>query len=320
MIQVPLPQITGPSSIEIALPQAFESWRDLYLQSAVEKLFFLFLFAVLLHGVAWALRRAINANIEDVNRRHELRKWINYGFAGLLLVITIALFGNWLRGLGTILAVLIAGAAVALQDVLKSIVGWFYLSSRGGVQVGSRIEIGGIVGDVVDIGVLKTTMLEVGGLLVFDRQATGRLVTVPNYRMLSEAVLIAPADMPHAWHEIRVNVAFDADWKRAEAVIAEVGREIDARVDADRDGFRELDRRYAIKHGILTSIVYVTIGLSGVELTLRFLVPVRGRRGMADFASRRILEALAAEKIRIAYTTYRVVGVGEEGGGYLRGE
>jgi small-conductance mechanosensitive channel len=314
LIQIPQPG-ADPPTIEIPLPTAFETWRDLYLQSALEKSLVFLLCAILLYSVTRLIRRAITANIEDVNRRHQLRTWVNYGYATLLLLVALAMFGNWLAGLGTILALMVAGIAVALQDVLKSVVGWFYLSGRAGVEVGSRIEVDGIVGDVIDIGVLKTTMLEVGGPLLFGRQSTGRLVTVPNYRMLAGAVLIAPAAAPYVWHEVRVNVAFDSDWRRAEEILRGIGAEIDRRVAPDVErGFRQLDRRYAIKHGTTTSIVYVTIGPSGVELTLRFLVNVRGRRGTVDFASRQVLERFAAEPaIRFAYTTYRVVGVdGEE--------
>lgn len=310
MTQTPLPD-SDSIRIDIPLPTGFEAWRDLYLQSVVEKLVVFAICALLLYLVTRVVRRVILANIEDINRRHALRKWVMYGYVSLLLLVAIALFANWLTGLGTILALLVAGIAVALQDVLKSVVGWLYLSGRAGVEIGSRIEVSGIVGDVIDIGVLKTTMLEVGGTLVYGRQSTGRLVTIPNYRMLSDAVMIAPAVAPYVWQEMRINITFESDWRRAEEILKEVGEEIHTKIDARVErGFRELERRYAFKHGKLTPIVYVTIGPSGVELTLRFIVDVRGRRGMVDLASRRVLAALAAEEnVRVAYTTYRVVGI-----------
>jgi small-conductance mechanosensitive channel len=308
--QTPLP-VNDSIRIDIPLPTGFEAWRDLYLQSVVEKLVVFLICAVLLYIVTRVVRRVVIANIEDINRRHALRKWVMYGYVSLLLLVAVALFANWLTGLGTILALLVAGIAVALQDVLKSVVGWLYLSGRAGVEIGSRIEVSGIVGDVIDIGVLKTTMLEVGGGLVYGRQSTGRLVTIPNYRMLSEPVMIAPANAPFVWQEVRINITFESDWRRAEEILQQVGDEIHTRIDAQLErGYRALERRYAFKHGKLTPIVYVTIGPSGVELTLRFMVDVRGRRGMVDLASRRILEALAAEEnVRVAYTTYRVVGI-----------
>ncbi len=310
MTQTPLPA-NDSILIDLPLPSGFEAWRDLYLQSVVEKLVVFAICALLLYLVSRVVRQVVLANIEDINRRHALRKWVMYGYVSLLLLVAIALFANWLAGLGTILALLVAGIAVALQDVLKSVVGWLYLSGRAGIEIGSRIEVGGIIGDVIDIGVLKTTMLEVGGTLVYGRQSTGRLVTVPNYRMLSESVMIAPASAPYVWQEMRINVTFESDWRRAEAILKEVGDEIHRKIDAQVErGFRALERRYAFKHGKLTPIVYVTIGPSGVELTLRFIVDVRGRRGMVDLASRRVLDALAADdSVKVAYTTYRLIGV-----------
>src|SRR5690606_23439183 len=108
LIQIPLPP-GDPPTIEIPLPTALETWRDLYLQSAMEKSIVFFLCALLLYLVTRMIRRGINSNIEDVNRRHQLRTWVNYGYVSLLLLIAIAMFGNWLSGLGTILALLVAG-------------------------------------------------------------------------------------------------------------------------------------------------------------------------------------------------------------------
>src|SRR5690606_40844850 len=67
-----------------------------------------------------------------------------YTAAFLLFTGAVALFADSLQGLGTILALLLAGIAVALQDVLKSVVGWLYVSGRSGVDVGSRIEVNGL--------------------------------------------------------------------------------------------------------------------------------------------------------------------------------
>jgi small-conductance mechanosensitive channel len=306
-MQIPIPPADSVT-IDLPIPGALERLRDLYLHTAFEKFVVFLGFALLFYLLARFARRAIGDYVEDINRRHALRKWVMYVYVVLLVLVAIALFADWLTGLGTILALLIAGIAVALQDVLKSVVGWLYLSGRSGIEIGSRIEVNGLVGDVIDIGVLKTTMLEVGGGLVFGRQSTGRLVTVPNYKMLAEAVLIAPGSSPFVWQEIRTTVTFESDWHRAEELLKEIGAEIHADVAPQLEqGFRVLERRYAFKYGALTPIVYVTIGTSGVELTLRFLVHVRRRRGAIDLASRRILTALASEpNVRIAYATYRV--------------
>lgn len=315
MIQAGLP-IPEPDSLSVPLPQSIERWRDLYLHDAGQKVLAFVVMALLVYAVTRLVRRVIRDNIEDVNRRHILQKYTNYLAAFLLFISGVALFADSLQGLGTILAVLLAGIAVALQDVLKSIVGWVYVSGRSGIEVGSRVEVGGVVGDVVDIGVLKTTVLEVGNL-VYGRQSTGRLVTIPNHRLVSDNVHFQGTANPWAWQEVRVTVTFESDWRRAEALMREIGGEVHGELASQLEaGFRRLEERYAFKYGTLTPIVYITISPTGVELTLRFLTPVRRYRGTVDLVSRRILAAFAAEPaVDLAHPTYRVFRRGEEGGG-----
>jgi small-conductance mechanosensitive channel len=315
MIQGPLP-IPQPDSLAVPLPRTFERWRDLYLDDAGQKLLAFLVMALVVYALSRLVRRLIRDNIEDVNRRHILQKYSNYIAASLLFISGVALFADSLQGLGTVLALLLAGIAVALQDVLKSVVGWVYISGRSGIEVGSRIEVTGVLGDVVDIGVLKTTVLEVG-TLVYGRQSSGRLVTIPNYRLLSDNVHFQGTTNPWSWQEVRVTITFESDWKRAEALLREIGDEIHEELAPQLEaGFRRLEQRYAFKYGTLTPIVYITISGTGVELTLRFLTPVRRHRGSIDMVSRRILSAFATEPtVELAHPTYRVFRRGEEGGG-----
>ncbi len=312
MIQSPTPPGV-PDSLEVPIPAALERWRDLYLHDIGQKILVFLALAAVLYALTRLAHRQLNVHIEDVNRRHTLRKWIAYAYAILLALIAVALFAESLTGLGAVLALLAAGVAVALQDILKSTVGWIYISSRSGIEVGSRIEVDGVTGDVIDIGVLKTTVLEVGGPLVYGRQSTGRLVTVPNYRLLSDTVLISAAENPFIWQENRVVVTYESDWRRAEQILREVADEIHAEIAPElKAGFRRLERRFAFKYGALTPIVYVSLGDSGVELTLRYLIHVRRRRGSVDRISRRLLAAFAAEPdVDLAYPTYRTYRLGE---------
>ncbi len=307
MIQIPLPS-TDSIRIEVPLPANFERLRDVYLVTGADKLLVFLLLAAGLYFITRYAKRAISQNIEDVNRKHALRKLVTYGYVLFLLLLAVALFADWLTGLGAILAVLVAGIAIALQDVLKSVVGWIYLSGRSGIEIGSRIEVQGIVGDVIDIGMLKTTLLEVGGELVYGRQSTGRLVSVPNYRMLSESVLIAHASSPYVWQEVKVTLTFESDWQRAQQILEGIGEELFEQIAPQLErGFSVLERRYAFKQGSITPIVYIALGEAGIDLALRFLVHTRRRRGAVHTVTRRILLAFAAEpRVRLAYPTYRV--------------
>jgi small-conductance mechanosensitive channel len=301
--------------VDLPIPRWVETMRDLYLHDVSQKLIVFLLFAVLIFALIRLARRVIDRQVPDINRRHTLRKWIGYAGGFLLLLIAVALFSDALTGLGTILAVVLAGVAIALQDLLKSVVGWMYISGRTGVDVGSRIEVEGVIGDVIDIGVLKTTVLEIGNL-VYGRQSTGRLVTIPNSRMIASHVYMSTKVNPFVWQEVKVVVTFESDWERAEAILREIAEELHAEIAPQIErGFKSLERRYAFKYGAVTPIVYVALADHGVELHLRFLVPVRRRRGSVDRVTRRLLQAIAAEpNVRIAYPTYRVFRRGHEKG------
>lgn len=117
-MQLPVPQ--GPDTLTVPLPAAFEQWRDFYLHGGFQKLVAFLVVAIVLLLIARLARRQVTANIEDVNRRHTLRKLIGYGTALLIFVFGIALFADFLTGFGTLFAVLLAGMAIALQDILRS--------------------------------------------------------------------------------------------------------------------------------------------------------------------------------------------------------
>lgn len=306
------PPGTDTLGLQLDLPDQFEQLRDLYVPGAIQQLIVFLLLAIGFYVLVRVTRQLVTQQIPDVNRRHIIRKWIGYGYGLLLILVAVALFADALTGFGTILAVILAGVAIALQDVLKSVVGWLYISGRSGVQVGSRIEVDGVLGDVIDIGFFKTTVLEIGNL-VYGRQSTGRMVTVPNSKMIASSVYMSTPANPFVWQEIRILVTFESDWLRAEEIMREIADEIHEEIAPElAAGFQKLERKYAFKYGTLTPIVYVSIAENGVELDLRFLIPVRRRRGSVDRVSRRILEAFAAEpNVRIAYPTYRIYRRGE---------
>jgi small-conductance mechanosensitive channel len=312
MTQFPMPDTAG---LDLQLPESIGRWRDLYVHGFVQQLLVFVAIAIALYLLARVARRLITQQVPDVNQRHVLRKWIGYTYGLILILVGIALFADAFAGVGTLIAVVVAGVAIALQDVLKSVVGWVYVTGRSGVEIGSRIEVDGVVGDVIDIGIFKTTVLEVGNL-VFGRQSTGRLVTIPNSRMISANVFMSTASNPFVWQEVRTVITFESDWQRAEEILREISAEIHEEFAPElAQGFSKLERRYAFKYGALTPIVYMSLADYGVQLDLRFLVPVRRRRGSVDRVTRRILAALAAEpSVRIAYPTYRVFRAGEAPG------
>lgn len=269
--------------------------------------------AALVYLLVRMVRRWVDREVEDVNRRHALRKGARYTGGFVVLLVAFLLVAGRVGQFATIIGLVGAGLAIALQDLGKSLAGWVFLTTRSGFGPGTRTEVDGIEGEVIDIGLLKTTVLEVGNL-VHGRQSSGRLATVPNSKFLNEKSFFSPSYASYTWQEIRFLLTYESDWRRGVELLKEFARGEDRKIDEEVDeAFRELERRYAFKMGPRTPIVYVTAEDSGIQLTLRHLTHLRQRRGARDRITRSMIEAVEREPdLSFAYPTMRFYRRGEE--------
>lgn len=269
--------------------------------------------AALVAGAVRLIRRWVERQIEDVNQRHRIRKWVGYGGFLLVVLVGLVLFLGRFGWMAAFFGILAAGAAIALQDVAKSAVGWMYMSGQPGFGPGARVDVDGVLGEVIDVGVLKTTVLEVGEL-VHGRQSSGRVGSIPNSKFLSENFLFSPDFSPYVWLELPFLLTYESDWALGVEILEELGyEEYEFMGSGPARGFREMERHYAFKHGPLTPIVYRHAADSGVQLTLRYLTHIRQRRGSADRVTGGMLEAVAREPdLDFAYPTQRFYRRGEE--------
>lgn len=251
--------------------------------------------------------RQIRGHVADPEKRHRYRKRVAYTVAVVILALLAVVFFERLRGIGTFLGFIGAGLAIALREYLAAFLAWFYIVGQRNISLGSRIEVAGVRGDVIDIGVFKLTLVEVRGVESGD-QSSGRLVTIPNFKILTEPVFNFTTTSPFVWDEIEFTVTFESDWEKAREILERIGAEVfePYRAEVER-GFRKLERDYAFRYGVTTPIVYTTIGQSGIQLRLRYLTHVRRRRGNRDAISRRVLRRLREEgpRIELAYPTSR---------------
>ena len=265
---------------------------------------------VLILAAAYVLYRIVDKQIRghvaDPEKRLRYRKRVAYTVAIVILVVLAVVFFERLRGIGTFVGFIGAGLAIALREYLAAFLAWFYIVGQRNVSLGSRIEVGGVRGDVIDIGVFKLTLVEVRGEGLGE-QSSGRLVTIPNFKILTDPVFHFTAGSPFVWDEIEFTVTFESDWERARQIVQEVGNEIfEPHRHEVEAGFRQLESDYAFRYGVTTPIVYTSVGESGIRLRLRYLTHVRRRRDNRDVISRRVLRRFAAEPtVELAYPTSR---------------
>lgn len=98
--------------------------------------------ALFVYFLVRLFRRWIDREVEDVNRRHALRKTARYGGGVIVLAVGLALMVGRVGQFAIILGLVGAGLAIALQDVGKSLAGWIHLTTRAGFGPGTRTEVG----------------------------------------------------------------------------------------------------------------------------------------------------------------------------------
>ncbi|NNE69643.1 MAG: mechanosensitive ion channel family protein, partial [Rhodothermales bacterium] len=185
---------------------------------------------------------------------------------------------------------------------LLSIAGWLRLVTMNDYRVGERIEIGGTHGDVIDIRLLRTTLMETRAWVEAD-QSTGRITHVPNAWVWLHSVHNYNRGFNFIWNELHFTVTFDSDWKAAQDILRDFADESASIVEQQAASeIHQMSREFLIHYGILTPFVYVRVRPDGVELVLRYLCEVRKRRGTEHALTISVLDAFKAHgNIRFAH-------------------
>jgi small-conductance mechanosensitive channel len=266
-------------------------------------------------ALSYSICLLLTRRAADEYARHFVRRAVHF-LAFLVALIAVGFVWNVFSsraGLG--FGFFAAGLAFALQEVIGAVAGWFNILLGGIYRIGDRIEIAGVRGDVIDITPLRTKLLETGvgeppptGVpastdhWVHGRQPTGRLVAVSNKATFDEPVFNYSALWEFVWQELTFPISHEDDWHVAEQIVDEEARAISA-TDEARHAMEEMQRRYPVPHSELEPRVYVRATDNYMELSARFVVPVRTSRTAVNELTRRIRERLDEVGIPIASST-----------------
>jgi len=144
------------------------------------------------------VQRVIGERVADATTRYRARKSIALIGYVIMILATAIVFNDRLGGLTVAFGVAGAGIAFALQEVIASAAGWVAISFGNFYAPGDRVQLGGIKGDVIDVGILRTTLMEVGQWVDADLY-NGRIVRVANSFIFKEPVFNYSADFPFLW-------------------------------------------------------------------------------------------------------------------------
>jgi small-conductance mechanosensitive channel len=260
--------------------------------------------------LAVAVGRLAAWRVEDAYSRYYTRKAAHY-LVGLVAIVVVALIWRAFAGrIGVVLGLAAAGVAFAMQEVIGALAGWVNVVSGRIFRVGDRIQMGGVQGDVIDLTPLRTKIMEIGsasedGSWVKGRQYTGRIVAVSNKATFTEPVYNYSSVFEFIWEELAVPVAYRSDWRAAERILDEEAMRASG-AEGAQEAMRAMARRYPVPRAELEPRVFARATDNWMELSARFVVPVRTARSVKDAMTRRVWERLNAEGIEIASETAEV--------------
>ena len=239
-------------------------------------------------------RRATFRYVQDPRRRQQfllLRRIVVTGAVVFFIAFTLA---SEVGSLATFAGFITAGLAIALQNVILSVVAYFFLIGKYGVRVGDRVQVAGVTGDVIDLGLVRLHLMEISA----DGQPTGRVVVFSN------AILFQPSanffkQLPGSnftWHRVTLTLSPDSDYRLAESRLMKsvetVFEKYRESIDAQH---QRLSEDLSVQLGGLRPQSHLRLTDAGLEMVIRFPVPLDKASTIDDEVTRALLDAIERE-------------------------
>jgi small-conductance mechanosensitive channel len=292
--------ITGAELGEASLQEARQTFRLLWhgffthLPKIMVALLALFLAWLLVMGVRWILRNTIS-RWEGSGGIIALTAIIIWLFA---IGVAVSVVAGDIRALVGSLGLLGLALSWSLQTPIESFTGWLLNSFKSYYQLGDRIQVGDVFGDVYKIDVITTTVWEIGAPFrqgfVMAEQPTGRLVTFPNNEILSGSIVNLTRDFPYVWDELNTPVANESDLRLAIDVIKQAARDVlGDHMKVPVQQYESILQRAGLTSGVPENPqVYVAYNESWMVIIVRYLVGASERRKWKSELTLRIAEEL----------------------------
>jgi small-conductance mechanosensitive channel len=241
------------------------------------------------------LKKASEKYIAQNDQLYKTKKGINFLGYFILLGLFLFVFSDRLGNVAVTLGVIGAGVTFALQEVIASVAGWFVILFSSTIKTGDRVQFGGIKGDVIDIGVIKTSIMEMGQWIDGELY-NGRLVNVANSFVFKEPVFNYTADFPFLWDEIQLHLTHNSDQKLARKILQETGEEVTGEfVKESKKHWQAMIKKYRIEHANISPMVTLQVNENALVFTLRYIVDCKKRRITKDQLFSRLFDRIRGE-------------------------
>jgi len=260
-------------------------------------------------GVVMLIKSRINSSVKESTTRYKMRKAVTLLAYFVFAVVVLAVFKKDMSGFAVAIGVIGGGIAFALQEVIISIAGWLAITFSSFYRVGDRIKIGSIYGDVIDIGILRTTLMECGAWVNSDLY-NGRIVRVANSFIFKDPVYNYSGEFPFLWDEITLPIRYGSSIEDTRNVLKSIAWDVVGDyTQSVSKSWTDLSRLYAVEDAGLEPTVTISATDNWIEFTLRYVVDFKKRRSTRDRLFTRFLQEAekSGGKIQMASATSEIV-------------
>ncbi|HZC38262.1 MAG TPA: mechanosensitive ion channel domain-containing protein, partial [Sphingomicrobium sp.] len=241
-------------------------------------------------------RNAVMRYIQDPRRRYQFLLLRKIALWSLVVLIVGFAFASELGSVVTFAGLITAGIAVAMQSVLVSIVGYFFLIGKYGIRVGDRVQIGDVLGEVIDLGLVRMHLMELGGH--GSTGPTGRVVAFPNSIafQVSSGLFKQIRGVDFVWHEMTLSLAEGIDYAAAKEKLsaAVIGALKDDSDEIARQS-KEIQRATASSSvGVAQPRVQLSFSATGADARVRYPVHSRNAAEIDERVSQALFAAMVS--------------------------
>ena len=265
--------------------------------------------------VIWLIGQFFKVRINKLNlenkSRYKGRKTVTFIVYFLIVLVTIIIYSSNLEQFTLVLGVAGAGIAFALQEVIVSMAGWLALLFGNFYRSGDRIQIGDIKGDVIDVGILRTTLMETGEWVDGDLY-NGRIVHITNSAVFKGPVFNYSGDFPFLWDEIKIPVRYGSDHEMARTIFKKVVDDVTNEFSSEAEASWAIaTKKYRVEPAKTSATVTIVANDNWIEFTIRYVVDHKRRRVTKDKLYTNILNEVTQTSgaVQFGSATFELTGL-----------
>ncbi len=246
----------------------------------IEVFFWILLVALVVYLANRVIERFIVALKTENKRADTLRAVLKFSAQALGGIAILFLIFGLPNQTTTILGLAGAGLTVAMKDFIMAFLGWFALMGRNGIHVGDWVEINGVAGEVVEIGLLKTVLLETGNWTDAGHP-TGRQVSFMNNFAIEGHFFNFTTSGQWMWDELKVSIPASQDpYAVIDSIKKLVATETEANARKAEEEWQHTTNRYRVQAFSAAPALNVMPSGDGVEVQIRYITRAYERHQM----------------------------------------